>query len=109
MSVSTTLPVTGDATFADDVLASDRPVLVQFTATWCGPCRMLAPVLAELAAEQHDFGVVAIDVDENPATTAAYGVLSTPTMILFRDGEPVKSLVGARAKRRLLNDLASAL
>lgn len=110
MSTATsTIPNVTDATFATDVLAADRPVLVDFTAGWCGPCRMIAPVLADLADTDPGFDIVQLDVDVNPATTAAYGVLSMPTLMLFRAGEPVKSLVGARSKQRLLADLAGAL
>lgn len=99
-----------DTTFAAEVLASDLPVLVEFTAEWCPPCRMIAPVLAEIAREQAGhLTIVQIDVDENPVTMAAYGVLSMPTLMLFRDGEPVRTLVGARPKRRLLAELADAL
>lgn len=109
---TTAAPVTTvtDATFAEEVLASGLPVLVDFTADWCAPCRMIAPVLAEIAVEEADrLRVVRLDVDTNPATQAAYGVLSMPTLMLFRDGEPVKALVGARPKRRLLQELADVL
>jgi thioredoxin 1 len=99
-----------DTTFAAEVLASPLPVLVDFTADWCPPCRMIAPVLAEVAAERGDaLKVVSLNVDENPETQAAYGVLAMPTLMLFRGGEPVRTLVGARPKRRLLNELADVL
>jgi thioredoxin 1 len=108
---ATVLSVT-DATFAHQVLDSALPVLVDFTADWCPPCRMLAPVLDQIAAEQEqagEFRLVTLNVDENPETQAAYGVLATPTLMLFRAGEPVKILVGARSKRRLLQELADVL
>ncbi|WP_282206287.1 thioredoxin family protein [Kitasatospora fiedleri] len=99
-----------DRDFAEQVLAAPGPVLVEFTAEWCPPCRQLAPVLAELAVEQEGrLAVVALDVDANPETRNAYGVLSMPTLMVFRDGEPVRSLVGARAKSRLLRELDDLL
>ncbi|WP_308365769.1 MULTISPECIES: thioredoxin [unclassified Streptomyces] len=96
-----------DADFEAEVIREPgRPVLVEFTADWCGPCRQLAPVLSAIAAEQADrLKVVQIDADSNPATVTRYGVLSMPTMLVFRDGEPVKQMVGARAKRRLIQEL----
>ncbi|MFJ6698130.1 thioredoxin [Streptomyces sp. NPDC091272] len=95
-----------DASFADEVLRADLPVLVKFTADWCGPCRQLAPVLSAIADEERDrLKVVQLNVDVNPGTAAAYGVLSTPTLMVFRGGEPVRSMVGARPKRRLLQEL----
>ncbi|WP_128434757.1 thioredoxin [Streptomyces cyaneus] len=99
-----------DEDFEAEVIGSELPVLVQFTAEWCGPCRQLAPVLSAIATEEGDrLRIVQLDVDRNPGTTIAYGVLSTPTLMVFRGGEPVKSMVGARPKRRLLEELADVL
>jgi thioredoxin 1 len=110
MAQTTTVPSVTDATFAGQVLDSALPVLVDFTADWCPPCRMIAPVLEQLASERaEEFRVVSLDVDENPETQAAYGVLTMPTLMLFRAGEPVKILIGARSKRRLLQELADVL
>ncbi|WP_067971616.1 thioredoxin [Nocardiopsis trehalosi] len=95
-----------DADFAATVLDSPLPVLVDFTAEWCPPCRMVAPILADLAAERAGtLRVVAVDVDRSPRTAAAYNVLSAPTLMVFRDGEPVASVVGARSRSRLVRDL----
>ncbi|GHB90267.1 MULTISPECIES: thioredoxin [Streptomyces] len=99
-----------DADFEAEVIGAELPVLVEFTADWCPPCRQIAPVLSAVAAEERDrLKVVQLDVDTNPETTNAYGVLSMPTLIVFRDGQPVKSMVGARPKRRLLEELADVL
>ncbi|MEV4559978.1 thioredoxin [Kitasatospora sp. NPDC049285] len=99
-----------DQDFATEVLAAEGPVLVKFTADWCPPCRMIAPVLAELVDEQAGrLKIVQLDVDVNPETQAAYGVLSMPTLMVFQGGEPVRSLVGARAKARLLRELDDLL
>ncbi|GGX42261.1 thioredoxin [Streptomyces fructofermentans] len=99
-----------DEDFAAEVIGAELPVLVEFTADWCPPCRQIAPVLSAVAAEEAGrLKVVQIDVDTNPETTNAYGVLSMPTLIVFRDGQPVKSMVGARPRRRLLQELADVL
>ncbi|MFD3542815.1 thioredoxin [Streptomyces sp. NPDC058662] len=99
-----------DVTFADEVLNSDLPVLVDFTADWCGPCRQIAPVLAAIAQEKAgELKIVQLDVDTNPETQAKYGVLSMPTLMVFRGGEPVKSLVGARPKAKLLRELEDVI
>ncbi|HBF82838.1 MAG TPA: thioredoxin [Streptomyces sp.] len=99
-----------DATFDEEVRGAGLPVLVEFTADWCGPCRQLAPVLSAIAAEEADrVKVVQLDVDTNPGITSRYAVLSMPTLMVFQDGEPVRSMVGARPKRRLLQELEEVL
>ena len=99
-----------DASFSSEVLSSGKPVLVDFWATWCGPCRMVAPVLEEIASEKAGALTVAkLDVDANPATARDFQVVSIPTMILFKDGAPVKRIVGAKGKAALLRELADAL
>ncbi|WP_328319713.1 thioredoxin [Streptomyces sp. NBC_00388] len=99
-----------DADFDTEVLAAGLPVLVEFTADWCGPCRQLAPVLSAVAGEEAGrLKVVQLDADSNPDVMVRYGVMSMPTLMVFRDGEPVKSMVGARPKRRLLQELAEVL
>jgi thioredoxin 1 len=94
-----------DAHFTAEVLESDVPVLVDFTAAWCAPCRIMKPVLAELADERPDIRFVSVDVDENPVSAATFGVMSMPTLMLFRGGEPVQTLIGARPKGRLASEL----
>lgn len=99
-----------DDTFARVVLASDRPVLVDFWAQWCGPCHQLAPVLAAIAEERADsLSVVTLNADENPVTATDHRVLGLPTMILFRDGRPVLQLTGARPKSAIDRELDRAL
>jgi thioredoxin 1 len=103
---SATVTVTDDS-FAEDVLASGTPVLVDFWATWCGPCKMVAPVLEEIAAEKSGSLTIAkLDVDANPATARDFQVVSIPTMIVFSGGEAVKRIVGAKGKAALLRELS---
>jgi thioredoxin 1 len=103
------IPTVTDDAFAAEVLESGTPVLVDFTAAWCPPCRVMKPVLAELAAERQDVRIVQLDVDADQRTAAEYGVLSMPTFILFKGGREVQRLVGARPKRRLEAELATVL
>lgn len=99
-----------DATFAETVRGADLPVLVEFTAEWCMPCKQLAPILDQIAIEHAGrLQVATIDVDENPSSTRLLDVMSMPTLILFKDGTPVRRLVGARGKHVLLEDLADVL
>jgi thioredoxin len=96
-----------DATFDETVGASDNVVLVDFWAEWCGPCKMIAPSLEEIAGEQRGKLTIAkLNVDDNPDTARRYDVMSIPTLLIFKDGEPVKRLVGAKGKGQLLQDLA---
>jgi thioredoxin 1 len=98
-----------DSNFQAEVLECDKPVLVDFWAPWCGPCRVVAPVLEEIAAERDDLRIVKLNVDENQQTAAQYGVMSIPTMILFKHGAAAKTVIGAYPKKRLESELESEL
>ena len=99
-----------DETFEADVLNNDKPVLVDYWAEWCGPCKMVAPVLEAIAEEHGDkLDIVKLNVDENPVITQKYGILNIPTLGVFKNGEVVKELVGARSKSALLRELADFL
>lgn len=100
------IPETSDATFEQDVLKSDKPVLVDFWAPWCGPCKAVGPILEEIAGQHGDrLGFVKLNIDENPATAAKYGITSIPTMNVYSGGEVVKSVMGAHPKPKLLREL----
>jgi thioredoxin 1 len=107
--VSGNLPDVTDANFKAEVLDSETPVLVDFWAPWCGPCRVVHPILEEMANERQDVKIVSLNVDENQDTASAYDVLSIPTMILFKGGDAAKRVVGAMPKKRLEAELEPAL
>jgi len=108
--MSASIATLTDATFDEAIGASDKPILVDFWAEWCGPCKMIAPILEELAVEQSDrFSVGKLDVDSNVATATKFSVMSIPTLLLFKDGEVVARLVGAKPKGALLNEITANL
>ena len=98
-----------DSDFQAKVLEAETPVLVDFWAPWCGPCRVIAPSLEEINEEQDNLRVVKLNVDENQQTAARYDVMSIPTLILFKDGEPANKIIGALPKKRLVQEIEPAL
>ena len=102
--------VVTDETFENEVLKSEKPVVVDYWAEWCGPCRMVAPVLEQIAGEHADkIEVVKLNIDENPAVAQRYGIMAIPTMNVFSGGEVVKQIVGAKPKSAMLRELAEFL
>src|SRR5215216_2494375 len=104
-----TLQDVSDANFQAEVIESETPVLVDFWAPWCGPCRVVAPILEEIASERDDLRIVKLNVDDNQQTAAQFGILAIPTMVLFRNGAEAKRIQGALPKKRLEAELAPAL
>ena len=104
-----TLMQVTDINFDAEVIEAEGPVLVDFWAPWCGPCRVVGPVLEEIAGEREDLRIVKLNIDDNQQTAARFQVLSIPTMILFKAGEPVKTVIGAYPKQRLQAELEPAL
>lgn len=96
-----------DANFEQEVLKSDKPTLVDFWAPWCGPCQLMGPVIDELSEEMTTVKIGKVNVDENPATAGAYGIMSIPTIKVFKAGQVVKEFVGAQSKDRLKSELSS--
>lgn len=94
-----------DATYESEVIQSEKPVLVDFWAEWCGPCRMVGPILEEIASEQEGVKIVKVNVDENQQYAGQLGVFNIPTMILYKDGQPVDKIVGAMPKQQIVDRL----
>ena len=103
------LPEVNDSNFQAEVIESDKAVLVDFWAPWCGPCRVIAPSLEEIAAEREDLEIKKLNVDDNQATAARYDVMSIPTLILFKNGEPAHKIIGAMPKSRLVQEIEPVL
>ncbi|MBU97871.1 MAG: thioredoxin [Actinomycetota bacterium] len=98
-----------ESTFDETIGSSETPVLVDFWAEWCGPCKMIAPILEEIATEEQGLSIAKVNVDESPDLARRYGIMSIPALILFQNGEPAKTMVGAKPKSALLEELGEFL
>jgi thioredoxin len=107
--VAGNLPEVTDSNFQAEVIENEQAVLVDFWAPWCGPCRIIAPHLEELAGEREDLRIVKINVDDNPQTAAKYNVMSIPTLLLFKNGQVAHQIIGALPKNRLVQEIEPAL
>ncbi len=104
-----TISALNDSTFDEVIKSSDQPVVVDFWAEWCGPCKMIAPILEEIADEEQSITVAKLNVDDSPDVAMRYQVMSIPTLIVFKDGEVAKRMVGAKGKGQLLQELGEFL
>jgi thioredoxin 1 len=108
--METTISTLTDATFDEEIASADLPIIVDFWAEWCGPCKMIAPILSEIAGENTDkLRVVKVNVDDSPDVARRFDIMSIPTLIVFKDGQPAKRMLGAKGKGQLLEDLSEFL
>lgn len=108
--MNTTITTLTDATFDEEIATSELPIIVDFWAEWCGPCKMITPILSEIAGENTEkLRVVKVNVDDSPDVARRFDIMSIPTLIVFKDGQPAKRMLGARGKGQLLEDLSEFL
>ena len=108
--METTISTLTDATFDEEIASADLPIIVDFWAEWCGPCKMIAPILSEIAGENTEkLRVVKVNVDDSPDVARRFDIMSIPTLIVFKDGQPAKRMLGAKGKGQLLEDLSEFL
>jgi thioredoxin 1 len=108
--MDTTISTLTDATFDEEIATAELPIIVDFWAEWCGPCKMIAPILSEIAGENTEkLRVVKVNVDDSPDVARRFDIMSIPTLIVFKDGQPAKRMLGAKGKGQLLEDLSEFL